>query len=310
MASFRTLTNTLKVAKNPFDILLLRLGGCEKTITFRNGSRLQITWPQFVVLRDCYTELQKYCFEQADKDLFKIRNDKSEVICSSRIVPTVCNLMKKYQIERIANDEFRIKNRDIELIGSSDMLNCVNEQDCGEYACNCQGKTVLDVGGFQGESAVFFSKMGAKKIIVYEPVTSHHKYIMENISLNQVKAEVHQEGIGEKNETVIINCEEADAGFGLPSRGKQEIKIEIRNVSHVIKESGADIAKIDCEGAEECLCRVTSEILRKISLYIIEVHSSRIRTLLLKRIKDSGFKLTKEVAKTTAVSVLFFERQD
>jgi FkbM family methyltransferase len=309
MASFRTLSKTLKVTKNPFDLFPLRLGR-ERTITFRNGSRLQITWHQFVIFRDCYTELQKYYFEKADKDLFKISNNKSSVTCSSSIVPTVCSLMKKYQIERIENDEFRIKNSAIELIGSSDMLNCVKEQDCGEYSCNCQGKTVLDVGGFQGESAVFFSKMGAKKVIVYEPVTSHHKYIKENISLNHVNAEVHQEGIGEKDGIVSIKCEEANAGFGLPCQGKQEIKIRIRNISHVIKESKADIAKIDCEGSEECLCRVTSEILRKIPLYIIEVHSSRIRTALLERIKESGFKLTKEVAKTTMVSVLFFERQD
>ncbi len=35
---------------------------------------------------------------------------------------------------------------------------------------NISGKTVLDVGGFLGESALFFLSKGAKKVFVVEPI--------------------------------------------------------------------------------------------------------------------------------------------
>jgi FkbM family methyltransferase len=248
-------------------------------------------------------------FEQVDDDIFEIRNDESEVRCTSRMIPTIGDLMQKYHIEQVSDDEYRIKNSNIELVGSSDMLNCVREQECGEYDCDCSGKTVLDVGGFQGESAVFLSKMGAKKVIICEPVAFHHRYIKENVSSNHVNAEIHEEGIGEKDGLIKVKCVETNAGFGLPCEGRQEVTIKIRNASRVIEESGADIAKIDCEGAEECLSGVPIQILRKIEFYIIEVHSPTIRRTLLEKFEMSGFRVKKETNKTSMVSVLFFERQ-
>lgn len=309
MVTFKTLTCTLTVAKNPYSILSLRLGHRRKTITFRNGSKFRITWHQFVILRDCYTALQKYKVEQVDEDLFKIRNDNSEVSCASRMIPTICDLMQEYSIERVTDDVFRVKNDEIELIGSSDMLNCVREQERGEYDCDCRGKIVLDVGGFQGESAVFLSRLGAKKVIIYEPVGSHHRYIAENVSLNHVNVEIHEEGIGEKDGTIAVKCTETNAGFGLPCEGQKEVKIKVRNITRVIEESGADVAKIDCEGAEECLSRVPNQTLRKIGFYMIEVHSPAVRLALFEKFKASGFTLTKETKKTPTVSVICFERQ-
>ena len=44
------------------------------------------------------------------------------------------------------------------------------------YDCDYKDKIVLDVGAFCGETAVFFYLMGAKKVVIYEPVLDHHKY--------------------------------------------------------------------------------------------------------------------------------------
>ena len=268
MTTLKTLTSTLKVTKNPVNVLSLRLGQRRRSIVFRNGSKFRITWHQFVILRDCYAAMQKFTVEQVSEDSFKIRNDESEVSCASRMIPTICDLMQTYRIERVADDVFRIKNDKIELVGSFDMLNCVREQESGEYDYDCRDRIVLDVGGFQGESAVFLSRSGAKKVIIYEPVTSHHKYIEENVSLNHVKAEIHDKGIGEKDGTITIKCTETNAGFGRLSEGQQEVKIKIRDIVKVIEESCADVAKIDCEGTEECLSRVSSQTLLKIGFYM------------------------------------------
>ena len=74
------------------------------------------------------------------------------------------------------------------------MLVCIQEQMTGEYECDCRGKVVLDVGGFEGESAVYFWQKGAKKIIVYEPLVEHVEYIDRNVKLNRIDAEIHPSG--------------------------------------------------------------------------------------------------------------------
>lgn len=308
MPSFRTLTSTLKATSSHHNVLLLRLGARRKSITFRNGCKAKITWPQFVILRDCYGAIQRCSFEQVDEDLFRIGNGESKVCCTSGMIPTMCDLLQKYHIEQVSGDEYRIKKDDMELVGSSDMLNCVREQEDGEYVCECSGKVILDVGGFQGESAVFFSKIGAKKVIIYEPVSSHHKYIKENVSLNSVHAEIHEEGIGEKDAVLTVKCVETNAGFGL-FEGNLGVKIKVRNVEEVIEKSGADIAKIDCEGAEKCLADVPSPTLRKIGFYMIETHSSVVERQLREKFEASGFRLVKENKKAPTVLVMFFERQ-
>jgi FkbM family methyltransferase len=308
MPSFRTLTSTLKATSSHHNVLLLRLGARRKSITFRNGCKTRITWPQFVILRDCYGAMQRFSFEQVDEDLFRIGNGESEVCCPSGMISTMCDLLQKYHIEQVADDEYRIKSDHIELVGSSDMLNCVREQEGGEYDCDCSGKIVLDVGGFQGESAVLFSKLGAKKVIIYEPVSLHLKYIKENVSLNNVNAEIHVEGIGDKDSAVVVKCVGINAGFGL-FEGQMEVNIKVRNVIEVIEKSRADIAKIDCEGAEKCLLGVPSSTLRRIGFYMVETHNPVVGRQLREKFEASGFKLMKESKKTPTVSVMFFERQ-
>src|SRR3990170_4363113 len=101
MATFKTLANTLKVTKNPVNVLSLRLGQRRRSIVFRNGSKFRITWQQFIILRDCYAAMQKFTVEQVSEDSFKIRNDESEVSCASRMIPTICDLMQTYRIERV-----------------------------------------------------------------------------------------------------------------------------------------------------------------------------------------------------------------
>ena len=81
----------------------------------------------------------------------------------------------------------------------------------------------------------------------------------------------------------------------------------MKNVTRVIEESKADVAKIDCEGAEDCLVTVPSVTLRKIKMYIIEVHSSEIRDRVLRHFSDSGFRVIKETDPVGSVSIISFE---
>jgi len=308
MVTFGGLMRTIKITRNPYTALSLKFSYGRKSITFRNGFKFQLVWSQFRTLRDHYSLIREYTIEQVEDDLFKIKNKKSEVTCCSQLMPIVCDLMQHYTIQQMENDLFKIKNEKLELIGSSAMLGCIQEQETGEYDCDCRGKVVLDVGGYQGETAVFFSGIGAKKVIIYEPVSAHHSLIRKNVSLNHVNAEIHEEGIGEKNGTITVGYKETDTGFGPACEGQHSMKIKVKNVADVIAESRADVAKFDCEGAEESLVRVPARILVGIESYIVEVHSPEIRKAVIGKFEASGFKLVRETVKTRQISVIMLKR--
>jgi hypothetical protein len=103
------------------------------------------------------------------------------------------------------------------------------------------------------------------------------------------KAELHEEGSGEEDGPKLIRYDTVGVGFGFGDKGKHEMRIKVKNVRSVIEESGADVAKFDCEGAEKSLIDVPSEVLRKIDFYIIEVHTSEIKKANKKQIQRFRF---------------------
>jgi FkbM family methyltransferase len=213
--------------------------------------------------------------------------------------------------EQIDKNTFKVETDKIKLVGELGMIIALLEVTNGVYSCECLGKVVLDVGAFQGETAAYFSSIGAKKVIVYEPVVSHHKFIETNMALNNVNAELHEEGIGNMNGSQTINYEDFNLGFGSLSNGNKSVEIRIRNIVDVIKESNADVAKFDCEGAETALLQVPIQILRRISYYMVEVHSFKIMKAINQKFKTSGFKLTKNLfpsKNTKSISVMHFAR--
>jgi FkbM family methyltransferase len=255
-----------------FNILPMKLSRKRLPITFRNGLTYQLTWSEFRMLRDNYSLMQKYAIKQVEDNLFEIQD------------------------------------KGFKFIGSLSMLSVLEELKGGMYDCDCSDKVVLDIGGFQGESAVFFSKMGAKKVIIYEPVIAHHRLIKKNVSLNHVNAEIHGEGIGNRDGTQIISYEVTNLVFGPLSKGQHTMEIKVRNIAEVIEKSGANVAKIDCEGAEKSLIDVPREILRRIELYIIEVHTPKIRKAIIEKFRVSDFSLEKEMVLNASVSVMFFRQ--
>jgi FkbM family methyltransferase len=273
MITFAGLIRTFLATRVLFNILPMKLSRKRMPITFRNGLTYQLTWPEFRMLRDNYSLMQKYAIKQVEDNLFEIQDGE------------------------------------LKLIGSLHALLEFEAMENGMYYCDCDGKVVLDVGGYQGESAVFFSKMGAKKVIIYEPVIAHHRLIKKNVSLNHVNAEIHGEGIGNRDGTQIISYDVTNLVFGPLSKGQHTMEIKVRNVAEVIEKSGANVAKIDCEGAEKSLIDVPREILRRIELYIIEVHTPEIRRAIIEKFRVSDFSLEKEMVLNASVSVMFF-RQD
>lgn len=274
MVSFGGLRRTFAVTKNPATALFSKFTKKRAKIIFKNGNNLELTWEQFTYLRDHYGSI------------------------------------KAFEIRNFENNTYHMKNAKFQFIGSPIIMCLIDELETGMYDCDYKGKVVLDIGGFQGESAVFFSKMGAKKIIVYEPVLANHRFIECNVRLNQVNAEIHNKGVADKDGVVIVNYENADNCFGILENGRNKMEINVRNIENVIEESGADIAKIDCEGAEKYLVDIPADTLRKIEFYMIEAHSAEIKKALIVKFRQSGFILSKGDEEPENISVVQFRRQN
>lgn len=271
MVSIKSLLTILRTTRNFWITLTLRKSSEKKEIIFRNGCKLKLTWYEYTIVRDI--------------------------------------LAKGYTVEPFDN-ALLFKKGDMKIVGPIPLVSVLLEDLEEIYSVDCRNKIVLDVGGFIGETAVFFSAKGAKKVIIYEPVLPHHQYIKTNLALNNVNGERHEEGLGETDGQTNVYYENMDECFGLVNKGPKELTIKTKSARRIIEESGADLAKFDCEGAEANLASIPQEVLRRIGFYIIEVHTTEIKNMIVDKFQRSGFSLLKDVPNVSNkdVSMVFFQR--
>lgn len=301
MVTLVGLLRTLIVSSQPLKCLPYQ---DSKTIRFRNGWKLNLTFPQFREIRDSYSAIKKHKLTQLDKDLFEADFGSFKVTADLQMVCTFADILYRYKVTQLGPDEYRVEGDEFTLEGSSAMLFCFRELVVfGVYKTNYKDKVVLDIGGFNGETAVYFWLSGAKKNIIYEPFSKYCRIIENNIKLNSINAEIHNAGIGDKDGQLLMDIFRLDEHEA--SESKKEL-IKIKNITDIINTSGADIAKIDCEGAEACLATVPDEVLRKISSYMLEIHSAEIQRDLTAKFTHAGFKVTKLQKNSSEISIAYF----
>lgn len=215
-----------------------------------------------------------------------------------------------YTVEELSDKKYHLKTQGLELFGPREILYVILlECEEGLYTYDYSGKTVLDIGGFCGETAAYFSSTNAKKVIVYEPCRDHYPYIKTNAELNNVNIELHEAGIGDTDGTLTVNYGEGGLSFNRDEAGQNQTTINIENVANAIMQSKADVAKIDCEGAEMSLTKLAPEILQLIPYYFIETHSEEIEKAVTAKFLASGFKVTREpIYLTEGISMNYFEK--
>jgi hypothetical protein len=121
----------------------------------------------------------------------------------------------------------------------------------------------LDIGGFQGESAVYFWILMPRKKIIYELVQEYCDQISVNKRLNNIDSEIFQCDIGIEDSPLLIDV--------FASGQAKRKRVEVKNITKVLPDSNADIGKVDCEGTEIYLTSVPNKILRKMLLYMLEL---------------------------------------
>lgn len=279
LATLKGLLKTLQSTKNFWNAFLIYLTKKPRKIAFRNGFVDTMTWSDYVFLREVC--LMGYDVSHIEPPL------------SSPSTET----LPLYLLQK-ENYKFAINSRSFFILKEPLF------QDYGIFEFN--GKTVLDVGGYCGETAVMFWAMGAKKIIIYEPIPENIALIKMNCSENSIPFELHDEAVDSNERTIVIHYNVPNPGLSTNETGEKTINVKTASVSDIIDRCSADIAKFDCEGCEATLEKVSDSSLRKIPNYIIECHSKLIKDILYSKFINAGFSMVKQIPKTSEIYILAF----
>lgn len=155
---------------------------------------------------------------------------------------------------------------------------------------NFNNRHVIDIGGNNGDTALYFAKEGAK-VISFEPIWHLYDLALKNINLNE----------NFKNNITMVN-KAVGAKKGKLNINSDSIKdyiendttpIEITTIPTIINDYNftPDILKMDCEGCEFEI--IEKEDLTMFNDIIFEHHSKitgKDYNMLIKKLKENGFK--------------------
>jgi len=233
------------------------------------------------------------------------------------------------------NDKY-FEFRYLELIRSFEIIEKIylisgkiltDVSDYKKFKINFKEKNVLDVGAWIGDSILLFHKLGAEKIIAYEPIKENVEFAKKLIKKFRINCKIYDYAVckedGEK-EFLIEKEKYGKEDLILLEQNQnihiyhELIPIKVKCISwkkvleNAIKEK-VDIAKVDCEGCEKYLMDVEDELIKRIKEWIVEAHSKETVKDLIRKFNSCGFKLEKilpnEVNSSEFITVLYFTKK-
>jgi len=154
------------------------------------------------------------------------------------------------------------------------------------YAGDFRGQVVLDVGMADGDSAVFFARNGAVRVIGVEPLPESYHLALQNLRQNGVeKTVVPLQGAvasGVGSTEIRVATLAPNRSSAAPERDRTEVEfdssISVRayDFPGLLSAGGVDhldFVKMDCEGCEYALLRsLTDADFARIDRWILEYH--------------------------------------
>ncbi len=150
-----------------------------------------------------------------------------------------------------------------------------------------EGKAVLDVGASIGDTAIYFSIRGAKRVVAFEPYPYPYSLAKENVEANGVlNVTLVNAGVGGNDGFITVYTGTTTAWTPLRPSGRG-IEVPIYSLDRVISEYGPfDVMKMDCEGCEYDAV-LNSERLAEMKQVQIEYHYGPEK--LTRKLKELGF---------------------
>jgi len=153
--------------------------------------------------------------------------------------------------------------------------------DYGEYEpLDVNGRIVVDVGAFVGDSVIYFALKGAKRIIAVEPHPGAFAEMLDNIKLNNLESVVVpvNAGLASKPGKVCVkDVSIEDTGVTYHRPGDCLNAVPAVTLSELISRFSINvddaILKMDCEGCEFDVILNDYEHVRLFRKLIFEYHS-------------------------------------
>lgn len=170
-------------------------------------------------------------------------------------------------------------------------------EEYDKYLPDLRDKIVLDIGGYIGDTAIYFSHLGASVVYVYEPHPVLYKMMIKNIELNNIK-NIKTSNCGISDEDSIISIKEKKSaegptavfGLDMPEENQgKTVEVKVVSFKKIIEHIGdIDFMKMDCEGCEfQALLSCDTIYLKKIRKMVVEYHDNPEN--IKKHLEDSGF---------------------
>lgn len=111
------------------------------------------------------------------------------------------------------------------------------------YGCvDVDNGIVVDIGAYIGDTALYFIHRGARRVYAFEPVKKFYKYLLRNITRNNLEDRVIAFNYGAwfKNSTIMVSMEGAGTGSKMDySRPCMELKVKsLKDILEMVYQKG------------------------------------------------------------------------
>lgn len=172
-------------------------------------------------------------------------------------------------------------------------------------------KDVVDVGGFVGDSAMYFAIKGARNVYVYEPYPDSFELAKKNILYNNLenKIAIFNKGVGKENGTVVLDPDYESYPSSELIKFNKGINVDVVLLDEIVNRYKLNdaVLKMDCEGCEyDIILNSKKDTLRRFSQIMIEYHHGYEN--LKYALESSGFVVSFTLPKTALDKIINQER--
>ncbi len=151
------------------------------------------------------------------------------------------------------------------------------------YGSDFNQKVVVDVGAYNGDSAIYFAKKGARLVIGLEPDPRSLELAKENIKLNNLQDKVKLLNVALSTRTgeskLGLNAETPNISqiaetTSMPDGGLDVETVTVEEIMRRFNLQKIDFLKMNCEGCEYGIIRtLPNNALDSINEIILEFHN-------------------------------------
>ena len=157
-----------------------------------------------------------------------------------------------------------------------------------------KGKNILDIGGYIGDTAIYFISQGARKVVVYEAFPYSFRIAIANINQNHLedRVEIKNCALGGEDTFITIDPEFVNSNESRAEPQEVGIKIPLITLETIVKQYNiVDWSmKMNCEGCEyEVFQKTTTATLRRFKEIYMHYHAEP--APIIKKLKDAGFRV-------------------